>query len=121
MDKLHDLMQGAGMHPHRLTGQEIQGYVPRVLAMDFASSNIVLDNLLAGDSELGMGERAVRSISLINTDTIDLPETVGTYAQRQDSRKPTGIFRTVDPSSCTTYPNTGVSSITSSSRYPASR
>src|SRR5690606_17768854 len=65
---------------------EIQGYVPRLLAMDFASENIVLDNLLAGNNELGMGSRTVRSISLINTDTIDLPETVGTYAQRQDGR-----------------------------------
>ncbi|MGJ1311723.1 TraG family conjugative transposon ATPase [Sphingobacterium lactis] len=86
MDKLHDLMQGAGMQPHRLTEQEIQGYVSHVLAMDFASGNIVLDNLLAGDSELGMGEWTVRSITLINTDTIDLPETVGTCAQRQDGR-----------------------------------
>lgn len=86
MDKLHDLMQGAGMQPHRLTDREIQGYVPRLLAMDFASENIVFDNLLAGNNELGMGSRTVRSISLINTDTIDLPETVGTYAQRQDGR-----------------------------------
>jgi conjugation system TraG family ATPase len=86
MDKLYDLMEGAGMQPQRLAEQEIQRYISRVLAMDFASENIVLDNLLAGEVQIGMGDRLLRSISLIDTDTIDLPETVGTYAQRQDGR-----------------------------------
>src|SRR5690606_25870419 len=86
MDKLHDLLHGAGLAPERLDEQSLHTYVSRVLAMDFSSENIVLDNLLAGDTQLGLGDRAVRSISLINTDTIDLPEEVGTYSQRQDGR-----------------------------------
>lgn len=86
MDKLYDLMQGAGMQPHRLGEQEIRSYVSRVLAMDFSSENIALDNLLSGDIQLGIGQRTLRSISLIDTDTIDLPETVGTYSQRQDGQ-----------------------------------
>ncbi|MGJ1363226.1 TraG family conjugative transposon ATPase [Sphingobacterium spiritivorum] len=86
MDKLHDLLHGAGLAPERLDEQALHTYVSRVLAMDFSSENIVLDNMLAGDTQLGLGDRAVRSISLINTDTIDLPEEVGTYTQRQDGR-----------------------------------
>src|SRR5690606_36727670 len=42
--------------------------------------------LLTGDGQLGMGDRAVRSISLIDTGTIDLPGEVGTYSQRRDGR-----------------------------------
>ncbi|HWK55729.1 MAG TPA: TraG family conjugative transposon ATPase [Parapedobacter sp.] len=86
MDKIHDLLHGAGMQPHRLGEPEIRNYVSRLLAMDFASENIVLDNLLASDRQLDMGDRTLRSISLINTDTIDLPETVSTYTQKQDGR-----------------------------------
>src|SRR3546814_13667331 len=86
MNKIHDLLHGAGMQPHRLGEPEIRNYVSRLLAMDFASENIVLDNLLASDRQLDMGDRTLRSISLINTDTIDLPETVSTYTQKQDGR-----------------------------------
>lgn len=86
MDKVHDLLQGAGLQPHRLSEQEIHRYVSRILAMDFSSDNIVLDNLLAGERQIGMGDRSIRSISLINTDTIDLPETIGTYRHKHDGK-----------------------------------
>lgn len=86
IDKVHDLLSGAGMQPQRLDEREIRHYVSRMLGMDFTTPHIALENLMAGDRQLGMGDRAVRSISLINTDTIDLPETVGTYKHKQDGR-----------------------------------
>ncbi|MCA5006145.1 TraG family conjugative transposon ATPase [Sphingobacterium bovistauri] len=86
LDKLFDLMQGAGMMPERLNEKQIHQLVSRILTMDFTSENIVLDNIAAGDTELKLGDRALRNISLINTDVIDLPETVSTYTQRQESR-----------------------------------
>ncbi|MEN5057139.1 TraG family conjugative transposon ATPase [Sphingobacterium kitahiroshimense] len=86
IDKVYDLLWGAGMQPRRLNEREIRHYVSRILGMDFTSAQIALENVMAGDRQLGMGDRAVRSISLINTDTIDLPETVGTYTCKQDSR-----------------------------------
>ena len=85
-DKLYDLMQGAGMMPQRLDEKEIQQLVSRILAMDFNSSNIVLENMGTADTALKLGERSLRNISLINTDAIDLPETIGTYTHRQGSR-----------------------------------
>ncbi|VTP91412.1 hypothetical protein [Sphingobacterium daejeonense] len=86
IDKVHDLLSGAGMQPQRLNEREIHHYVSRMLGMDFTSPHIALENVMAGERQLGMGDRAVRSISLINTDTIDLPETVGTYTHKQDGR-----------------------------------
>lgn len=86
LDKLYDLMQGSGMIPERLDEKQIHDLVSRMLALDFTSQNIVLDNILTGDTELKLGNRSLRSISLINTDAIDLPETLSTYAYRQDSR-----------------------------------
>lgn len=86
MDKVYDLLQGAGVQPHRLGEQEIHRYVSRILAMDFSSDNIVLDNLHAGDRQISMGDRSIRSMSLINTDCIDLPENIGTYRHKQDGQ-----------------------------------
>lgn len=84
-DKLLDLFSGAGLSPLLLTEADIQKYVTRILAMEFSSEHPVMDNLLCGDQQLGLGGRAVRSISLINTDVIDLPEEIGPYSDRQES------------------------------------
>lgn len=86
LDKLFDLMQGSAMMPQRLDEKQIQQLVSRTLAMDFSSENIVLDNIGTSDTELKLGDRALRSISLINTDVIDLPEKVSTYTHQQDNR-----------------------------------
>lgn len=86
MDKVYDLLHGAGVQPHRMGEQEIHRYVSRILAMDFSSDNIVLDNLHAGDRQISMGDRSIRSMSLINTDCIDLPENIGTYRHKQDGQ-----------------------------------
>jgi conjugation system TraG family ATPase len=83
-EKVMDLLAGAGLFPVLLAEREIQDYVTRILCMDFSSDHPVMDNLLCGDQQLGMGERAVRSISLINTDVMDLPEEIGPYSERQE-------------------------------------
>lgn len=82
--KIFDLLHGGGLKPHILSQHEIDRYISKVLAMDFSSGNIILDNMLAGDRQLNLGSRAVRSISLVNIDSIDLPEKVGTYTEKSD-------------------------------------
>ncbi|RDC54330.1 TraG family conjugative transposon ATPase [Pedobacter chinensis] len=84
-DKVLDLFSGAGLRPVLLMEPDIQKYVTRVLAMEFSSGHPVMDNLLCGEQQLGLGSRAVRSISLINTDVIDLPEEIAPYSERQES------------------------------------
>ncbi|OOG19640.1 conjugal transfer protein TraG [Sphingobacterium sp. CZ-UAM] len=83
MDKVYDLLLGAEVHPRRLNETEINSYISRVLAGDFSSENIVLENIRSVDRELGIGDRTLRSISLINTDSIDLPEAIGPYTHKQ--------------------------------------
>ncbi|MGE8425986.1 MAG: conjugal transfer protein TraG, partial [Sphingobacterium siyangense] len=84
MEKVHDLLLGAELSPKRLKEAEISCYISRILAVDFSSENITLENIRSGDTELGLGDRSLRNISLINTDSIDLPESIGTYAHKQD-------------------------------------
>ncbi|WP_428330351.1 TraG family conjugative transposon ATPase [Mucilaginibacter sp.] len=84
--KTHDLLSGAGLQPTLLEEKDIQQYVKRILGMSFSSDLITLDNLLSLDQELKMGGRTIRSISLIDTDLIDLPEQVATYTEKQEGQ-----------------------------------
>lgn len=84
IEKLFDLFTGAGLRPIYLEETEINHYVTRILGMEFASPSLALDNLRCSDEQLFIGPRAVKCISLINTDSIDLPEKVAPFTFRQD-------------------------------------
>ncbi|MXV52009.1 TraG family conjugative transposon ATPase [Pedobacter sp. HMF7647] len=84
--KTNDLLSGAGLQPTLLEEKDIQQYVKRILGMSFSSDLITLDNLLSLDQELKMGGRTIRSISLIDTDLIELPEQVATYTEKQEGQ-----------------------------------
>jgi len=86
MDKVFDLLNGAGLSPHFLTEVEINRYINKVLGMEFAAVNLALDNLRCADRQLELGDRSIRCISLINTDAVDLPEKVAPFTIRQDNR-----------------------------------
>lgn len=58
--------------------------VLRMLSMGFGRSDIALNNLSPTETGIGMGNKAVRSISLVNTDSIDLPPSVSTYNELND-------------------------------------
>lgn len=82
--KARDLFAGAGLQPRLLSEGEIGRLVSRVLSMDFSQGAVCLDNILSGDKEIRIGTRAVRSISLIDIDVIELPETLSVYTERND-------------------------------------
>ncbi|WP_166333034.1 TraG family conjugative transposon ATPase [Sphingobacterium chungjuense] len=85
MAKVFDLLVGAGLSPAYLTEAEINRFTNRVLGMEFEQPHITLNNLRCGDSELQIGEQTVRCISLVNTDSVDLPEKVGAFASRTET------------------------------------
>jgi len=82
--KLEDLLSRNNLFPKVLNSNEIDNYVMRILSMNFKNKNVALNNMSAGEEEIRMGNRAVRSISLINIDVIDLPEKVSTHLERND-------------------------------------
>ena len=79
--KIIDVFAAANMQPHLLTEPQINALVMQMLGMSFSDGNILLDNIAPNDTELLMGDRAVRSISLVNIDSIDLPSEVGTHIE----------------------------------------
>lgn len=79
--KVYDVLQAAAMQPKILEEQQINKLVMQVLGMSFSSPTIALNNISPKDTELLMGDRAVRSISLINIDSMDLPSEVATHVE----------------------------------------
>jgi len=86
MAKLSDLLASAGLNPRFLNEAEINRYVSKVLSMEFTSAHTALNNMRCGDEQLNLGSLAIRSISLVNTDSVDLPEKVGPYIEKQDNK-----------------------------------
>ena len=85
MAKVFDLLSGAALNPAYLTEAEINRFVNRVLAVEFEQPHITLDNLRCADRELRIGDRAVRCISMVGTDSVDLPEKVGTFTAKNET------------------------------------
>lgn len=85
MAKVFDLLSGAALNPAYLTEAEINRFVNRVLAVEFEQPHITLDNLRCGDRGLQIGDRTVRCISMVGTDSVDLPEKVGTFTAKNET------------------------------------
>ncbi|MNK82392.1 AAA-like domain protein [compost metagenome] len=84
--KVIDLLHQNGLDPVLLKEKEINGLIKRILAMDFSSPQIVLNNLKAKDDGLEIGEKHIKSISLIDIDAIDLPMSLGTFKEKSDGK-----------------------------------
>lgn len=82
--KVVQSMELNGLKPRLLREREIDQLVMRMLTMDFASPQLVLDNLQPDDTQIRIGQKTVKCISLIDIDRIDLPEQVSPYIERND-------------------------------------
>ena len=85
MAKVFELLAGASLKPAYLGKAEINRYVNRVLTMEFASPDVALDNIRCADRELRIGEKAIRCLSMVDTDSVDLPEQVAPYVSRTET------------------------------------
>jgi len=84
--KVCELLKGASVSPKVLPQGEIERYISRMLAMDFSSDHFSLNNLRAGDTEIGIGKKVIRCMSLVNIDSIDMPESIGPYLMASDGK-----------------------------------
>jgi len=84
--KVSELLKGASLSPALLDRSKIERYISRMLAMDFSSEHFSLNNFRAGDDQIGMGANSVRCMSLINIDSIDMPESVAPFLLANDGK-----------------------------------
>lgn len=70
---------------------QLNQLVLQLLSMEFGRPNIVLNNLSPSETEIRIGDKAVRSISLVNIDSIDLPPDVATHIELNDKESMRGF------------------------------
>lgn len=94
---LRDLRQAVGKvldvlpSAKALNEGQLNQLVLQLLSMDFGRSNIVLDNLSPSETEIRMGEKSIRCISLVNIDSIDLPPDVSSHIELNDKESMRGF------------------------------
>ncbi|MBD1385867.1 TraG family conjugative transposon ATPase [Mucilaginibacter rigui] len=77
--------------PHVLKESSINRLVMQMLSMDFRSTHISLNNLAPSDTEIRIGDKSLRNISLVNIDSIDLPPEVSTHIELNDKESIKGF------------------------------
>jgi len=81
LDKVMAQLIAGGTNPVALKEGELNLLIMQLLSMNFSAEAVTLNNLAPTDSEVRMGDRWVRSIPLVNIDSVDLPQEVGTYIE----------------------------------------
>jgi conjugation system TraG family ATPase len=74
-----------------LKESRINQLVLQMLSMDFKSPHISLNNLSPSETGIRIGEKAVRNITLVNIDSIDLPPDVGTHIELNEKESMRGF------------------------------
>ena len=84
LGKVLDILELAGSNPNCLRERDINLYIKRILSMEFSAKNIALDNLVATESGIKIGEKLIKNLTLIDIDTIDLPGKVSSHIEMNE-------------------------------------
>lgn len=76
IDKTLDLLSGTGWKPKTLSKSELEVFLHRYFAVNFRDETFSLNNFKATDQSLRMGDKIVKSTSLINIDEMDMPSQI---------------------------------------------
>ncbi|HMI04859.1 MAG TPA: TraG family conjugative transposon ATPase [Pedobacter sp.] len=85
VDKVIAILESGGTKPRVLREKELNVLIKRILGMNFSAEVISLDNFAPCDTHIGLGERAFRSISLVDIDAIELPGSIAGHTMLGDN------------------------------------
>jgi conjugation system TraG family ATPase len=74
--KINSIFQSRGFSPVVLEEKEVNDLIARFLIFDFSNQSYSLSNIKAGDECLEIGNKAIKSMSLIDIDEINMPESL---------------------------------------------
>ena len=77
--KVTELLESKGFLPHVLEEKEIKALISRLLAFDFSHDTYGLNNFSATEEGIKSGDRAIKSISLVDVDEINFPATIAPH------------------------------------------
>lgn len=82
ISKVMDILSERGIAHYKLNKKEVDEYVHRFMAFDFKHGPFSMNNMNVTDEYIKMGDRAVKSFSIVDIDTIDLPSYILPYSQQ---------------------------------------
>lgn len=74
--KVIDILDKAEFNPNPLSEPEIKELISRFLCMNFSGDNFSLSNFKINDERIQLGNDVLESVSLINIDEVDLPNSI---------------------------------------------
>ncbi|WP_256009450.1 TraG family conjugative transposon ATPase [Desertivirga xinjiangensis] len=84
--KITDILNIGGISSSLLKKEEINLFVIQLLGMKFSRETLSLNNIRSGERQLQIGDVSTRIISLVDTETVDLPEKVSPYIFNKENR-----------------------------------
>ncbi|QEM07849.1 TraG family conjugative transposon ATPase [Mucilaginibacter rubeus] len=89
--KVTDVLKAAKCEPILLNETQISDLIRRVLAMRFGKGSFSLNNFKPTDTEILMGDRAIRCIPLVNSENVDMPSEIGTFTELNENEAVRGF------------------------------
>lgn len=89
--QVRELLSSAGCKGRLLRQEEIKAYLRQILSMEFACQEVALDNIYAQHTHLNIGAKALKSISLVDIESIDLPAQLSGYHCRMEGEGAEGF------------------------------
>ena len=77
--KVCDILTEKKIWNRKLTKDEVNEYLHRFMAFNFQEGAFSMQNFKAADDGLRMGDRSVKTFSLVDVDVIDLPNAIKPY------------------------------------------
>lgn len=79
--KIYDVLKAANAKPRVLDKAESEDYIRRTLTMNFSDDVIVYNNMKTTPTEIDLGDKVIRNITLVDIDNIELPNSIGSYVE----------------------------------------
>lgn len=77
--KVVDILLSNNLEPHVLKEAEIGIYIKRIMVFNFSEEIFSINNYKCDEESIHIGDKIIKSVSLIDIDEIDLPETTKPY------------------------------------------
>jgi len=91
VDKVLEILKTAGTGPKVLSEKEINQLIKQILSMDFSEGPVALNNYKPTDTQINMGSISIRSLNLIDIDSIDLPQNLSAHRELNDNESVKGF------------------------------
>lgn len=80
VDKVTNILSEKGIPYYKLNKREVDEYVHRFLAFNFAKGAFSMNNMSVTDEYIKSGDRAIKSFSVVDIDVVDLPNVIQPFS-----------------------------------------